>query len=660
MDTESVFAALQPVFPPIVDATGGYVTVADGRRYLDLAAQTLNMALGQRFSTVTAAVCEQAQRVHFASSRFATVPFLKLSERLAALAPTGLTAVALKLSNGSDAVETAIKIAVQHTRRPHVGCLPGAWHGETYLALGLASSHRGRLLADQRVAVAADEPTIAALTQLVTARSDLAAVILDPMLVAHGLPATDPTGDLRALRRACDARGVLLIFDEVQSFGWMATGLFTTEVHRTRPDLVCLGKALAGGLPLAAVVARDDLAAILAYNDAEFTAGGGPIPCAAALAVLDALNQLQPQLPGHASEFADALTDAFPRDDFDVRRVGLVATITPAPDRLRETWARRVLAECADAGVFVRATDRGRLLLIKPPLVLSMNDVREGLATVARIGRSNTVRMSTVIPATQAQASPAGSSVVVRKPIQANRHAGYVAVLLETAAPGLRILTRSPRQQQALTSALAGVGVPVTVTYAVAGQDAVDYGYVPGRTLQQVLHAPSTSAAWVNGLALRHYELVVRAHDHGVVIGDRWPGNAVVGARAELTLIDFEIGYDGPIGVAMLFEEVFAVVQTLAAVPSDHPIREDLSGRLVDAVVSRHGPERAAGMLHRLARFYIDPARPIHEDSGLADSYTGILWAALSRITGSRHPAATLTEQRRIYVRHRGDDLADC
>jgi hypothetical protein len=88
--------------------------------------------------------------------------------------PTAWTRWFLKLCNGSDAVETALKIAMVHTGRRRVACLPGARHGESFLTLGLASTHRGRLLADPDRAVIARTPDIAALTRLVAGRRDLA------------------------------------------------------------------------------------------------------------------------------------------------------------------------------------------------------------------------------------------------------------------------------------------------------------------------------------------------------------------------------------------------------------------------------------------------------------------------------------------------------
>lgn len=177
-------------------------------------------------------------------------------------------------------------------------------------------------------------------------------------MVAQGLPPADPAADLAALRVACDDMGTLLIFDEIQAFGWVVGGWFTTDVHGVRPDMICLGKALGGGLPLAAVITHTDFSAILGYNDAEFTGGGAPIPCAAALAVLDTLAGLQPGLGRRVIDFDTALTSLFPAGEYELRRSGLAATVTIRSPRLREAWVREVSSRCAEAGLFVRSTDR--------------------------------------------------------------------------------------------------------------------------------------------------------------------------------------------------------------------------------------------------------------------------------------------------------------
>ncbi len=628
----NMVTALQPSYPPIVAARGGLFTVADGRVFIDLSAQTLNLALGHGFSSVRAAVAAQVETMEFASSRFASVPFLDLCDRLASLAPPGFDAVSAKLTNGSDAVETAVKLALLHTRRRRIGCLPAAWHGESFLTLGLATTHRGRALSDSSLAVVAEEPSIAALTRLVEARGDLAAVVLDPVMVAQGLPEADLSADMRVLRAACDQTSTLLVTDEVQSFGWLGGHLFSHELTGAIPDIVCLGKALGAGYPLAAVLARRDLMAVLQYNDAEFTGGGHPVSCAAALAGLDYLTSHRTELTDRVDEFTRMLAEHFPEDGYEVRKVGLIASVAPRASRLAETWAAQVVTRAAQAGMFVRLTDQGRRLLIKPPLVLDSACLSKGLSEVAAISAATTVDLGTVCTAPHTH-SQNGQRCIVRRGIRPNPHIGYVDALLRTAARGVRALTRGPHQQHELSVRLDGIGVPATICYPVDGAEAVDHGWVPGRDLYNVLADSDTDPGLVNGLALRHYELVIRAHDHGIVVGDRWAGNAVVTNRSQIVLIDFELGYSGQHHEAASFEEAFTILQTLVPIPAANPVREDLLLRLVDSMVNRYGVSRCAQVWARLGEFYRDPARPVHGGSDSAHAYAGLVWAALSRLT---------------------------
>lgn len=578
-------AALRPVYPQILHAQGARFTIADHRRLLDLSSQTLNLALGQSHPRVSAAVIDQVHAAQFASSRFGTRPFLDLAQRLAELAPSGVNEVVLKLSNGSDAVETAMKIAMLHTRRRLVGCLPGAWHGESFLTLGLATTHRGRLLGEDTRTVVADGDDVEALTRMVAGRHDLAAVVLDPALVSTGLPATDITAELAGLRRACDNTGTLLIFDEIQTFGWLGRHLFIADALGVRPDLICLGKALGAGFPLAAVLARADLAAVLQYNDAEFTYGGHPVSCAAALASLDLLQELSNELDDRVQMFTDMLATCFSSGMFEVRQVGLIASVTLAEDRLREVWTSRTAARCLSDGIYLRPNNHGRRLLIKPPVVLPIDELRRAMSRVAEAAANACEQLKPNSTSTDLRSSPR----VIHEPRKSYSNAGGLDALLRAVDPGLHVRARTPREQQDLTRRLADIGVPVAAVYAVAGQDGVEYGEILGRTLHVILADPATDAALTNGLALRHHELLTRAHDHGIVIGDRRLDNTVVTDRGDLWLINVGIGYHGPVATLALVEETASVAETILAIHPTNPLRHDLLTRLVSALVARHG-----------------------------------------------------------------------
>ncbi|CAO5184504.1 conserved hypothetical protein [Frankia sp. AiPs1] len=610
---DAVATALRPVYPPVVAADGASITLADGRTVTDLAGQTLNLPLGQGLPSILGAAVAQAQAVQFASSRFGTEPFLALSRRLADLAPEGMNAVILKLTNGSDAVETAIKIAWLHTRRTRIGHLPGAWHGESFLTLGLATTHRGRLLAADGH-VAAESAEISALARLVLSRQDLAGVIVDPAMVSNGLPADgieQLRRDLAALRRACDATGTLLIFDEIQTFGgWLGSALFASEWAWVRPDLICLGKALGGGFPLAAVVCRTEMAAVLQYNDAEFTYGGHPVACAAALAALDELGRLRDGLDDRATMMADLLRVMFPAGSFEVRQVGLIATVAPRATRLREVWTARLAAACMQAGLFVRPTDHGRRLILKPPLVLPAGELAGALAEIGRHARDVQSGLRRVRPAQDAGRVAAHELAgwLLRRPARPDRIAEPAVRRLCAADPGLTVVAREPSVQEELSRRLRAVGVPAVALYAAPGRDAVDYDYLPGRTLRDVLADPDTDDALLNGLTLRAYEALVTAHDQGILVGICNPGRMIVTGRGDLRLVDLELGCVGPTSAVTLVEETSLVVDLLAAIPPGHPIGDSLSRRLLAAVADRHNHADLLVVWERLRGYYGDTA----------------------------------------------------
>jgi 4-aminobutyrate aminotransferase-like enzyme len=590
---------------------------------VDLSSQTLNLSLGQSHPAIKEAVIRQAERAQFASSRFGTVPFVELSERLASLAPDNITTAILRLSNGSDAVETAVKLAALHTRRRQVGCLPGAWHGESNLTLGLASTHAGRLLANGDIGVFARDRSFESLAVLMRDHGDLAAAVVDPATVSTGLDDEDSRPALEDLRRACNETGTLLIFDEVQTFGgYLGASLFATEKFGVCPDIVCLGKALGAGYPLAAVLCTNELSAVLQYNDAEYTYGGHPVSCAAALAALDLLDALRPQLREREATFETTLRRLFPDYAYDVRRTGLMATMTTASRRLREAWVSHVIDDAFAAGIYVRPIDQGRRLLIKPPVVLPLEALESCLRSLANV--CNDAR-HTLNRSEAASAPRVGGSLpapLLSKPNVINANIDYCASLLRAFSPELSIVQRPPREQETLTGRLQEMGIPVVPVYADG--DAVVCDYVHGESLADVLANPNTDSGLINGLALRHYELITVAHDSGQTLGDRWPGNAIVSGNASLRLIDFDLSYDGPEDEVYLFEESFCILQTLASIPPTWGGRADLQRRLLASLARRHDQMRAKSAWERLAGFYLARDRPMHSNSSPLSAYQSI------------------------------------
>lgn len=595
-------AALVPKHPPLTTACGHTFTLLDGTVVQDMASQTLNLALGQCNKSVLEAVKEQLEKAQFASSRFATPPFMELSEKLAKLAPSGLSTVILKLSNGSDAVETAIKIARLHTRRRKVGVRTNAWHGESFGTLGLSSAHAGRLVSSSHDVQFSSRDDIDSLADLVEDCGDLCAAIVDPACVSSGLPNSDPSSALRRLRRACDHTGTLLIFDEIQTFGgYLGGSLFATEAFKVAPDIICLGKALGAGFPLAGVICANWLGGLLQYNDAEFTYGGHPVSCAAALAALQLLKEKQLEFEARIPLFEAAVRQAFTSNEYEVRVVGLIASIGLCGGRLSELWCARVVEQAMAAGIFIRSTDRGRRLLLKPPVLMDLDSLRSLLDTLRTLADSSA---RDLIPAHYEEelriAGGAGKAVLARK----HRVSREEMELTNSFGGGLGLRERNTGEQCRLSEELLRIGVPVAPIYEVPGSDAVCYGFIDGGTLQDVLE-DSSDVDQINALALRHYEAVVLAHDHGFTIGSRLPANAIVSGNCRLSLINFGTALDGPFDTAALYEEIQTIFHTVGAI-SASGIRDDLCRRLVESLFRRHPPPMVANGIHAFERHHLN------------------------------------------------------
>ncbi len=383
-------AALLPTYRtrPVtfVSGEGAWLVDDAGRRYLDALCGLAVTSLGHAHPAVTAAVSAQVGRLVHVSNLFSTEPAVALAERLQRLLgwPDGR---AFFCSSGAEANEAAIKLARRHglargDAKVKVVSLAGSFHGRllgTLLLTGNPAKHAPfQPLGGWATHVAHDDA--AALSRAVD--DDTCAVWLE---VVQGEGGVRPLSEavLAAAREACDRVGALLVVDEVQTgvgrlgewFGWQGTDIV--------PDVVCLAKALGNGLPIGAVVARGEAATALGPGDHATTFGGGPVACAAALAVLDVMEREGlPQRAGVLGIRLEGLLDGLvDRHDLAVGHRGrglLQALVLDGPQ------AAAVTAAALDEGLVVNdvAPDAVRLA---PPLVIADADLDE---VVARLDRA--------------------------------------------------------------------------------------------------------------------------------------------------------------------------------------------------------------------------------------------------------------------------------
>jgi 4-aminobutyrate aminotransferase-like enzyme len=282
-------------------AHGALVTDADGNRYLDLTGAFSVAALGHTHPAVTAAIAAQAQRIaHGMGDVHPTDVKARLLARLAALAPGDCSKTYLG-SNGADAIEFALKTALLATGRPRVLSYEGAYHGLSLGALPVGGIARFRApfaaLVDERATFipfpGAGDGLAGAVDAARTALAGdarIGAVVLEPIQGRGGV-IVPPAGFLRGIRALCDEFRCVMILDEIYT-GYGRTGtMFACEREGVVPDILCVGKAIAGGVPLSAAIGRPAVVDAWPRSTGEAlhtaTFLGNPLACAAALAVLD-------------------------------------------------------------------------------------------------------------------------------------------------------------------------------------------------------------------------------------------------------------------------------------------------------------------------------------------------------------------------------------
>ncbi len=280
---------------PLVIARGSGCTVedVDGNLFLDFTAGIAVTATGHAHPEVVAAIIDQAQRfLHMSGTDFYYAPEIELAERLARLAPGDAPKRVFFTNSGAESIEAALKLARYHTGRERVISFYGAFHGRTYGALSLGGSkslHQrgfGPLLSGvHRVRYDCTREELDELFITVAPPDDVAAIFVEP-IQGEGGYRVPSRRFLPMLREICDEHGILLVADEVQS-GMGRTGrMFACEHFGVAPDLICLAKGIASGMPLGALVARADVMDWPPGSHAS-TFGGNPVSCRAALATLD-------------------------------------------------------------------------------------------------------------------------------------------------------------------------------------------------------------------------------------------------------------------------------------------------------------------------------------------------------------------------------------
>jgi 4-aminobutyrate aminotransferase/(S)-3-amino-2-methylpropionate transaminase len=279
----------------------------EGKRYIDFAGGIAVVNTGHVHPHVKAAV--EKQLAAFTHTCVMITPYrvaVELAEKLNELVPANGPNKTMFVTTGAEAVENAVKIARAYTKRSAVIAFGGGFHGRTFMAMALTGKvapykvgfgpfpgdvfHAPFPMEYHGVTTQMSLDAIDQLFKYEVEPSRVAAIIVEPVLGEGGFYSA-PTEFLRALRQLCDQHGIVFIADEIQT-GFARTGkMFAMEHHGIAPDLTTIAKSLAGGFPLAAIVGKAEMMDAPVTGGLGGTYAGSPIACAAALAVLEVIEQ---------------------------------------------------------------------------------------------------------------------------------------------------------------------------------------------------------------------------------------------------------------------------------------------------------------------------------------------------------------------------------
>jgi len=375
MSEDQFMGNLYQRFPVTVEkGVGAHVWDVDGKEYVDCMGGYGVALVGHQNKRVNDAIKQQVDKiitVHSSLYNKTREEFLKL---LIGLAPKELTQVHLN-NSGAEAIEAAMKFARKFTGKKGMVAMKGSYHGKSFGALSLTFNPKYR----KAFAPLVDKVSFASYGDIESLKEviddDTAFVILEPIQGESGIIVA-PDGFLQEVRKLCDEKGILLIFDEIQA-GLGRTGrLWACDHWNTAPDILCLAKGIAGGVPMGATLVRPDILASISKGEHSSTFGGNPISCAAGTAALKALTEdgLIENSEKMGKLFREGLEKLKEKHTMirEIRGKGLMIGIE------MKFEVKDILMGLIREGVLMLYSGRN-ILRILPPLVITEEDVTKVL-----------------------------------------------------------------------------------------------------------------------------------------------------------------------------------------------------------------------------------------------------------------------------------------
>lgn len=378
MNEDAMMGNLYQRFPVTLERGRGVrVWDTDGKEYLDFMGGYGVALVGHHNERVVAAIKKQVDNIITVHSSLYSNVRRDFLEKIISLAPPKLEQVHMN-NSGAESIEAAIKFARKFTGKSGIVAMRGSYHGKSMGALSLTFAPKYRkpfepLLEGVSFAKFGD---IESLQETITENTGM--VILEPIQGESGIHVA-PDGFLQNVRKVCDEKNVLLVFDEIQA-GLGRTGkMWACEHWNTAPDILCLAKGIAGGVPMGVTLARADIVSSISKGEHSSTFGGNPLACAAGYATLEALTSdgLVDNAARVGAELFAGLEKIAQKRSIvrKVRGRGLMIGIE------LKVEVRDILFEGIKRGVLLLYSGRNTLRLL-PPLVVSSEEVAKVLGVI--------------------------------------------------------------------------------------------------------------------------------------------------------------------------------------------------------------------------------------------------------------------------------------
>ena len=375
MSEDKFLGNLYQRFPVTVDrGLGAHVWDTDNKEYIDCMGGYGVALLGYRNERVTNALKTQLEKIITVHSSLYSKTREEFLEELFKVAPKKLSQVHLN-NSGAEAIEAAMKFARKFTGKTEMIAMNGSYHGKSMGALSITFNPKYRKSFKPLVEKVSFSPfgDIEKLRE--TVNDQTAFVILEPIQGESGIHVA-PEGFLQNVRKLCDEKNILLIYDEIQA-GLGRTGKMWAHQHwETEPDILCLAKGIAGGVPMGATLVRSDILDCISKGEHSSTFGGNPLSCAAGTATLQALTQdkLVENSANMGKLFREGLDRLKEKHSVirEVRGKGLMIGIE------LKFEVRDILMEGIEKGLLLLYSGRNILRLL-PPLVITEEDITKSL-----------------------------------------------------------------------------------------------------------------------------------------------------------------------------------------------------------------------------------------------------------------------------------------